>query len=376
MSDTLLQESAPHDLSVSTTGKVMRILMLSLIPALVAHVYFYGYGIIITMIIALISCVTAEAVCLRLRKRKINLLWRDSSAMVTAVLLAFTLPPLTPWYLTVIGSLFAIVIAKQIFGGLGQNLFNPAMAGFVFLLISAPLPLTTYVNAMPDATDIITPARASSIIFNVNRDAVENEINSRIKDQDYLNKFIKAEQLKIADGYTGSTILVDAKHEQPAKSVEIFARNNVPDISSYTLFARIVIGLTFLLGGAVLLFKEIIDFRIPLAFITVSSVLTAVFHFCAPELYLSTFYHLFFGATIFGAFYIMTDPVTAVSKPSGAYIYGAVIAVLFTIIRNLGGYPDAVAFSVLLGNAVAPLIFVMTRRREFGQGFTPENIND
>ena len=138
-----------------------------------------------------------------------------------------------------------------------SSLVMPALP--VAVTVSAPLPLTTYVNAMPDATDIITPARASSIIFNVNRDAVENEINSRIKDQDYLNKFIKAEQLKIADGYTGSTILVDAKHEQPAKSVEIFARNNVPDISSYTLFARIVIGLTFLLGGAVLLFKEIID---------------------------------------------------------------------------------------------------------------------
>ena len=376
MSSNLIQESAPHDLSISTTGKVMRTLILTLIPALAASVYFYGFGIIITMLITTVSCVLSEMICLKLRKKKINLIWRDSSALVTAVLLGFTLPPLLPWYLSVIGSVFAIVVVKQIFGGLGQNIFNPAMAGFVFLLISAPLPMTTYVNAMPDAYRIISPSRAASIIFNVDRSASELDINRQISKLDYLDRFPEKEQFRIADGYTGSTFLVDAKHEQPERNVQGFVAENAPDLSFYTLFARVVIGVCFLLGGAVLLIKDIIDFRIPLAFLGTSAVLTTAFYLAAPELYLAPWYHLFYGATLLGAFYIMTDPVTAVSKPSAAWIFGCVIAVLFVIIRNLGGYPDAVAFSVLLGNACAPLISVMTRRREFGQGFTPENIND
>ena len=163
MSADLILESAPHDLSVSTTGKVMRTLVLTLIPALIAMTWFYGFGTLITTVITTVSCLGAEAVWLKLRKRRITPVWRDCSALVTAVLLGITLPPLLPWYLSVIGSVFAIIVVKQFYGGLGQNLFNPAMAGFVFLLISCPLPMTTYVNAMPDACSIITPARAASI---------------------------------------------------------------------------------------------------------------------------------------------------------------------------------------------------------------------
>jgi len=376
MSGNLILESAPHDLSVSTTGKVMRTLILTLIPALIATTWFYGFGTLITTLITIVSCVGSEALWLKLRKRRIAPVWRDCSALTTAVLLGLTLPPLLPWYLSVIGSVFAIIVVKQVYGGLGQNLFNPAMAGFVFLLISCPLPMTTYVDAMPDAYKIITPGRAAAIIFDVNSAEAEKAISQDLGTADYLKRIHEAERSVIADGFTGSTFLVDAKHEQPEKNVKVFAEAKASDFIFYGLLAKVVIAGCFLLGGILLIVKDIIDWRIPLSFLGVSTVLTAAFYFAAPELYLSPWHHLVYGATIFGAFYIMTDPVTAVSKPSAAWIFGGVIAVLFVIIRNLGGYPDAVAFSVLLGNACAPLISIMTRRREFGQGFKPENIND
>lgn len=376
MTDKLILESAPHDLSVATTGRIMRILILTLIPALCASVWFYGWGIVVTTLVACLCSCAAEAVCLKLRGRRLNLIWRDSSALVTGVILGFTLPPLTPWYLTAAGAAFAVVVAKHMFGGLGQNLFNPAMAGFVFLLISCPLPLTTYVHAMPDAYAIVTPARAAAIVSGAGREEAEREIRAATRDPAFMARLIAFERGKIADGFTGSTFLIDAKHRQPHGDVDRFTETAAPDLSSYALLAKFVCGLCFLLGGALLLVKNIIDFRVPLAFLAVSTALAWLFHRHAPGVYPDVFRHLFFGATLFGAFYVMTDPVTAVSKPSGAYVYGAVIGVLFIVIRNLGGYPDAVGFSVLLGNAAAPLIFVLTRRREFGQGFAPESLDE
>src|SRR5574344_862616 len=133
MSTKLSLENAPHDLSISATGCIMRTVILTLVPAFFACMYFYGWGIFITLLICLTSCLTTEGIILKLRNHNINRLWRDSSAMVTAVLLSFTLPPLLPWYLSVIGCIFAIAIVKHTFGGLGQNIFNPAMGGFIFL---------------------------------------------------------------------------------------------------------------------------------------------------------------------------------------------------------------------------------------------------
>lgn len=430
MNNQLTLESAPHDLSILSTGKVMRILMLSLIPALIANVYYFGFGIAVNLLLCTFTCTLTEAIILKLRKRSINIIWRDCSALVTGVILAFTLPQLTPWYLSVFGCVFAIALVKHAFGGLGQNIFNPAMAGFVFLLISAPLPMTTYVNAVAGNYQSITFNRALGVIFNIDADECHKEIveeqkkltsvdpentdkqnndNHHARKHDRINQQHQTSQQYTSvdgktgatevdgktgateleghakptkpkkptiDAYSGPTFLVDAKHEQPNKNVAAFTEAKMGAVLNSNFMAHLVLAICYLFGGLVLLFRKVIDYRIPLAFITASIPFMTICWLYSPETYLSPFYHYVFGATIFGAFYIMTDPVTAVSKPTGALAFGAIIGILFVIIRNFGGYPDSMAFSVLIGNSVAPLISVMTKRREFGANSKPGELND
>ena len=372
---SLKLEGAPHDASVTSTGKIMRIVMYALIPALIGEIYFYGFGIVINMIIALVTALVTEGIILKLRNHCINRLWRDSSAALTAVLLAFTLPPLVPWYLTMIGTFFAIAIVKHTFGGLGQNIFNPAMGGFIFLLVSAPLPMTEYVSAVPNNFMYLTPIKSVQIIFNVNKgqalkDAKINAYYVLLENRELSAKGL----MKNIDNLTGPTFLIDAKHEQPNHNVDKFTQENMGNISNYDLFAKVVLSSLFLLGGVILLITKVIDYRIPLSFFATFVMMSGIFYAIDPTKFLPIFYHLIFGATIFGGFFILTDPVTAVSKPIGAIIYGAVAAIFLIIIRNLGGYPDAIAFSVLLTNACAPLITIMTKRKAFGANSKPGDL--
>lgn len=379
MNSSFTLESAPHDLGVTATGRIMKILILTLIPALLVNIYFYGFGVLINVLLSLVACLVTEGVMLRLRKRHLNLLWRDNSAAVTSVILGLTLPQLLPWHLTVIGSVFAIALVKHAFGGLGQNVFNPAMAAFVFLLISSPVQMTSYVSPVPGNWEHLTLSRSAQAIFGTAdlRGSVRKETHNAILESLVMPRD-KKEFFKLADSFTGPTFLTDVMHERPAKanpeaSVQgwVEGARGTGDLP-WLFIGHLCTSLAFLLGGIVLMVFRVIDWRIPVSFLTVSGGLFTVFWAVSPEAFLAPAWHLIFGATVFGAFYIMTDPVTAVPKPQGAWIFGATVAVIFVIIRNLGGYPDAMAFSVLLGNAAAPLISILTRRREFGAGYSPE----
>ena len=379
MNSSFTLESAPHDLGVTATGRIMKILILTLIPALLVNIYFYGFGVLINVLLSLVACLVTEGVMLRLRKRHLNLLWRDNSAAVTAVILGLTLPQILPWHLTVIGSVFAIALVKHAFGGLGQNVFNPAMAAFVFLLISSPVQMTSYVSPVPGNWEHLTISRSAQAIFGsaAVRDSVRKETHDAILESLVMPRD-KKEFFKLADSFTGPTFLTDVMHERPAKanpeaSVQgwVEGARGTGDLP-WLFIGHLCTSLAFLLGGIILMVFRVIDWRIPVSFLTVSGGLFTVFWAVSPEAFLAPAWHLIFGATVFGAFYIMTDPVTAVPKPQGAWIFGATVAVIFVIIRNLGGYPDAMAFSVLLGNAAAPLISILTRRREFGAGYSPE----
>lgn len=367
MGTNLSLENAPHDLGVSATGRIMRTVCLTLIPAFIAHLYFYGWGILVTLLLCIASCLTVEGIILKLRNHSLNRLWRDSSALVTAVLLSFALPPLLPWYLTVIGCIFAIAIVKHSFGGLGQNIFNPAMGGFVFLLVSSPIAMTEYVDAVPANWSNLTVARASAIIFNVNKEEALKETHQSIKESVKARSNL-GEQLIVADAFTGSTFLVDAMHQRPEHKVDSYVEEHMNSILEYSFLAHLITGLCFILGGGYLILKQIADYRIPLGFLGTILIGSSICYYISPELFLPPFYHVAFGATLLGAFYILTDPVTAVSKPVGAYSFGITVGLIFIVIRNFGGYPDAVAFSVLIGNSVAPLISILTKRRDFGDG--------
>ena len=373
MSHTLYQEGAPHDANVSSTGKIMRLVIYALVPAIIAHFYFFGWGIVFNLLFCLISSLVTEGIILKLRGHSLNRLWRDSSAALTAVILAIALPPLTPWYLTIIGCVFAIAIVKHAFGGLGHNIFNPAMGGFVFLLISAPLPMTEYIEAVPNNYLNVTAPRTISIIFNINKEQnlynAYNDAYKHVITRDDADTFMAN-----FDAITGATFLIDAKHEQPKNNVYSFIKVRMMDLSNYTFFAHLVISSLFLLGGIALIVFKVIDFRIPLSFLLTVIIIASICYEIAPNTYLPTLYHLTFGATFFGAFFILTDPVTAVPKPIGAVIFGIIAGIIFMLIRNFGGYPDAVAFSVLLTNACAPLISILTKRREFGAKSHPGDI--
>lgn len=361
MNQGLISENSPHEHTLVTTGKLMTYIMLALVPALLAHVWYYGFGIVVTMLVALFSCSLTEMLMLKLRGRGIHAIWRDRSAWVTAMILGFALPPLLPWYLTVLGSIFAIAIVKHAFGGLGQNIFNPAMAGFVFLLASCPLPMTAYPHATHNAMSVVTLKTASQIIFKINEAEARTQIT-------------KTQNEAYADGVTGSTFLVDSRHEQATEHVKIHREMKMGSLGVAEFQAKFDCALMFLLGGVILIWRRIIDWRIPLSFLTVMIIGSAIFWLCDPTKYLPPLWHLSFGATIFCAFFILTDPVTAVSKPRGALIYGATAGLLFIIIRNCGGYPDAAAFCTLTANALAPLITILTVRRPFGHDSHPEEI--
>ena len=383
MNSSFTLESAPHDLGITATGRIMKILLLSLIPAVLVNIYLYGFGVLINILLCLVSCLVTEGILLRLRKRHLNLLWRDSSAAVTAVILGLALPQLLPWHLSVIGSVFAIALVKHAFGGLGQNIFNPAMAAFVFLLISSPVQMTSYVSPVPGNWNHLTFSRSAAIIFgnSAARDAARRETQRAILESLELPGD-RHEYFRLADSFTGPTFLTDAMHERPVPSnpdasLQGWTEGALGTGSLPWLFiGHIATALAFLLGGLPLIVLRIIDWRIPVSFLSVTGALATVFWLANPDAFLSPLWHLVFGATIFGAFYIITDPVTAVPKPQGAWIFGATVAVFFVIIRNLGGYPDAMAFSVLLGNAAAPLISILTRRREFGAGSSPEVLHE
>ncbi|HAO53196.1 MAG TPA: electron transport complex subunit RsxD, partial [Gammaproteobacteria bacterium] len=230
-----------------------------------------------------------------------------------------------PWWIVVIGVAFAIIFGKQLYGGLGNNPFNPAMLGYAFLLISYPLQMTTWAGEFLGLSQVI------DIIFN----------------------------LTSVDALSGATQLDEVKTQLALGKV--VAELDVHSISQ----AWINVG--FLLGGLYLIVRKIITWHIPVAFITGMVVISSILYFINDQIYLPMQDHLMLGATMLGAFFIATDPVSASTTPKGRLIYGFLIGVLVIIIRVFGGYPDGVAFAVLLMNITVPLIDYYTQPKVFGK---------
>jgi electron transport complex protein RnfD len=280
---------------------------------------------------------------LALRRRPIKPFLMDGSAAVTGVLLGLTLPPLAPWWIPVTGTAFAIIIAKQLFGGLGYNPFNPAMVGYAMLLISFPRQMTMWMEPLllnhyqPGFADTLSYAFSGAFAGDTGIDAVTMATPlDTLKTQLRLNHGV--EQIMAANPLFGSL---------GGKGWEW-------------------VNMGFLAGGLWLLYKKIITWHIPAAVLAAMAVMATVFHLAAPHAYASPLFHLASGATMLGAFFIATDPVTASTTPRGRLLYGIGIGVLIYVIRTWGGYPDGVAFAVLLMNMVVPTIDYYTQPRVFG----------
>jgi electron transport complex protein RnfD len=278
---------------------------------------------------------------LALRRRPVMPFLTDGSAAVTAVLLALALPSVAPWWVTAVGTAFAIVVAKHLYGGIGYNPFNPAMVGYVVLLVSFPRAMTVWPAPAELSGDWVGLQQALGIAF-----------------------FGSPGDVPL-DALTGATPLDYMK-------LKLGVNLTVPEVMAGPIFGAVAgrgwewVAGGFLLGGLWLLFRRVISWQIPVAMLGSLFVLALVFAAVDPGRYPTPMFHLFSGGAILGAFFIATDPVSAATTLRGRLVFGAGIGVLTYVIRTWGGYPDAVAFSVLLMNIAAPTIDYYTQPRVFG----------
>ena len=312
----------------------------ALIPGVIALVWQFGPGVLVQIPIAVVTALSAEAMVLTLRKRKVLPVLLDGSAAVTAVLLAVSLPPLVPWWLTVFGVSFAIIFGKQLYGGLGYNPFNPAMVGYAALLISFPRQMTTW----------LPPVELAS---------------SALSFSDYVAIIFRPESALAFDGLSQATPLDILK-------TQLSLQTHLDEIQSAGVFGGLSgrgwqwVNGWFLASGLWMWRRGIIDWRIPVSFLGCLYLSAMFFFLVDPAIYPTPLFHWFSGATMLGAFFIATDPVSASTTPRGRVIYGAMMGLLVFVIRSWGGYPDGVAFAVLLLNFAAPTIDHYTRPRAYG----------
>jgi electron transport complex protein RnfD len=337
--------NAPHLHRAHSVRFIMGMVLLALLPAAALHVYFFGPGVVVQFMLAACSGLVAETVALRLRRKPIKLFIADGSALVTAALLALSMPPLAPWWLIVSAMTFAMLLGKHVYGGLGFNPFNPAMLGYAVLLVSFPKPMTRWLPAV----GIDTPSLSQT-----------------------LHAIISGEwpESLTVDVLSGASPLAALKAGLSLRHTidEIFAQpifdSFLGDVAGY---GWQWISLAFLAGGIFMLAMRIIRWQIPVAMLSGLSACAVFMNLIDPGRHAGMVFQLFSGATMLGAFFIATDPITAATSARGRLVYGAGIGALTYIIRDFGNYHDGLAFAVLLMNLAVPLIDKFTIPRIYGE---------
>ncbi len=310
----------------------MRTVMLALVPGTIAYAWLISPLVIINIVCCCSVALLSEALCVFLRKRPVKAALNDGSILLAAILLALAVPPQLPLWQLAIGTLAMVVLGKQLYGGIGQNLFNPAMVGFAFLLVSFPQSMTLWLasaSTLADANSIST------------LELLQAKWLDQTLQWDAITQATPLESIRTASLYVSSA----------SDALSQTALNNTVKQSAWPY-----INLGFLLGGLYLLYKRIIHWQIPLAVLASLFVLHATLAIFSTQAQIPAHLALFSGATMLGAFFIATDPVTAATSRAGQIIYGLGIGTLTFIIREWGGYPEGFAFAVLLMNMCAPLI--------------------
>ncbi len=331
---------SPHTHIDNSVSDVMRKVLIALIPGILFSAFYFGIGILVNCILAVVFALIAEAIVLKLRKRDIVPVLKDCTAAVTAILFALCISPFTPWWTTFAGVAFAIIVAKHIFGGLGLNPFNPTMAGYVFVLLCFPVQMAYWPDISGFAEQELSTGQNISVIF------------SGLPDE--------------LDAVTGATPLADMK-------IELGLMTMVSEIKSNPLYGSFGgkgwewIAFAYLAGGIFLIINKVIRWQIPVAVLGSIFVLSLLFNIIDSDIYPSAFFHLFTGGTMLCAFFIATDPASSSTTPKGKIIYAVGIGFLIYIIRTWGGYPDGIAFSVIIMNAIIPLIDYYTRPKVLGE---------
>jgi len=333
---------SPYITDAPTVSIIMLKVLLALVPGIIAYYWVYGGGILVTLSLATVTALITEAAILKIRQRPVAPSLSDLSAIVTAWLLALALPPLAPWWLVVVGTFFAIAIAKQLYGGLGYNPFNPAMVGYAVLLISFPVIMTKWPTPLALAEAPLGMMDQLKLIFS--------------------NVLPAGVQL---DAVTSATPLDYLK-------TQLMLKQEIADISATPIFGHFgakggeFVTAGYLLGGLYLIQQRIISWHLPTAFIAAMALISLIFNIVDPTHFANPGFHLMSGAVMLCAFFIITDPVSGPTTPKGKLYFAAGAAVLTYLIRVYGGYPDGVAFAVLIMNMCVPLIDAYTQPRVFG----------
>lgn len=338
--------SGPYAHAKSSVGRTMGLVLLALLPATLFGLYQFGWPAIFLFVTTLLAAVVAEALSLKFRGQPQKPFLLDGSALLTGWLLAMTLPPWAPWWIGVVGALLAIVVGKQVFGGLGQNLFNPAMVARVALLISFPLEMTTFTSAQPLlSADAPGFAEGLAITFG---------------GMEPIDAFSSATPLSHVKTELGRGVALD---EAAAGTDSLWqlalgtATGSLGEVSAVLLLP----------GGLWLIYLRVITWHIPVAMLGTLAALAGVFHLLDPTSHAGPLFHLLSGSAILGAFFIATDLVTSPVSVRGQLLFGAGCGALVYIIRTFAGYPEGVAFAVLLMNAMTPLIDHYLAPRIYGR---------
>ena len=318
-------------------ARIMKQVLIALLPGIVVSCYFFGWGVLINLMLSVVFAVVLEALMLWVRGRSITVFLTDFSAIVTACLFAMTLPPLVIWWIPLVGLFFAIVVAKHCYGGLGYNPFNPAMVGYAVLIVSFPLAMSQW-PASQMVSDGYTFKESLSIVLGTTN-----------ADWDGMTQATPLD-------YVRSGIIVGQPYSSLVSS----------GASKISLSAWQWIAVAYLVGGLYLLRRKIIRWHIPVSILLSLTTIASVFWLIDDARFASPSFHLVTGAVMIGAFFIATDPVSASITPLGQILYGASIGLFVYIIRTWGGYPDSVAFAVLIMNMAVPMLDYYTKPRVFG----------
>lgn len=311
----LVVSSSPHFLNAESIPKIMHSVVLALLPASAASVYFFGWRALLLIIVCVAACMAAEYAVQRIRNKPVKVY--DGSAIITGLLLALTLPPGFPVYAAVLGSLFAIGVGKQIFGGLGYNIFNPALLGRAFLMATYPVLTTTWVEpgTVEQAVDAVTAATPLALM------KFEGKVDFNLWD--------------------------------------LFLGNRAGSLGETSALAII-------LGGLYLRYKGYINWKLPLGYLGTIAAFSAIFWLMNPAKYPNPLFHVMAGGAMLGAWFMVTDMVTSPTTPLGQWIFVICAGILAVVIRLFGGLPEGVMYSILFMNALVPLINKHTRPRVFG----------
>lgn len=331
---------SPHARAANSVSRIMATVMLALVPATLFGFWLNGWPAVYLWTVAIVAALAGEAAALSLQRRAVKPALMDGSGVLTAWLLALSLPPWAPWWIAVVGSLFAVIVVKQVFGGLGQNVFNPAMAARVMLLISFPLEMTTWVPPLSQ------PGLLDSLAVTFGGGQLDAVTSAS------LLGHVKTEFSRGAD--LGQAL---AGHYAPLEALWGRRSGSLGETSA----------LLILVGGVFLIARRIIGWHAPLAMLAGVALPALLMNLIAPDQYAGPLIHLLSGGVMLAAFFIATDPVTSPNTAAGQLLFGLGCGLLTYVIRTWGAYPEGVAFAVMLMNAATPLIDRYVKPRIYGR---------